>query len=84
MVIKNFFREDGASAEEIVKDESEDFGKRLALESEKYASNVTYKNDLTPEDVEAWKESKKDNASKPTPKPKATVKTAPKSGSVFK
>ncbi|PNX47337.1 MAG: hypothetical protein BV457_05895 [Thermoplasmata archaeon M9B1D] len=82
MVIKNFFREDGASAEEIINEG--EIGKRLALEEEKYASNVTYKNDLTPEDIQAWKDSKKDNTTTtPTPKAKATAKKS-SGGSLFK
>lgn len=82
MVIKNFFRADGASAEEIV-NESE-IGKRLATEQEKYASNVTYRNNLTPEDVEAWKAEKAaESSGKPTPKPSSSAK--PKAGgSIFK
>lgn len=80
MVIKNFFREDGASAEEIVN--GTEVGKRLASTLEKYASNVTYKDDLTPEMVEEWKKAKASEGSKPaTPAPKATPK---KPGSVFK
>lgn len=53
LVIKAFFREDGASAEEIV-NESE-AGVRLAQVEEKYASNITYKDDLTPEAIAEWK-----------------------------
>ena len=51
-VIKGFFREsDKASAEEIV-NESE---AGLSLEKEmKYVDNVTYKDDLTPEVIQAW------------------------------
>jgi len=51
-VIKGFFREsDKASAEEIV-NESE---AGLSLEKEmKYVDNVTYKDDLTPELIQAW------------------------------
>ena len=81
MVIKNFFRADGASAEEIV-NESE-IGKRLATEQEKYASNVTYRNNLTPEDIEEYYKAKKDERSSDKPSPKASSK--PKtSGSIFK
>ena len=51
-VIKGFFREsDKASAEEIV-NESE---VGVSLEKEmKYVDNVTYKDDLTPELIQAW------------------------------
>ena len=71
MVIKNFFREDGASAKEVVT--GKDIGKQLALVQEKYADKVTYRDDLTPEDVEAWKKSKGSAKapSKPAPKTNA-------------
>lgn len=82
MVIRNFFREDGAAAEEIVADT--EIGKRLALEEEKWASDVTYKDGLTAEDIAEWLESKRSegNSGSKTPKPKATP--AKKSGSLFK
>ncbi|HET8689671.1 MAG TPA: hypothetical protein VFM18_23945 [Methanosarcina sp.] len=80
MVIKNFFRTDGASAEEIVN--GTEVGKRLASTIEKYAANVTYRDDLTPEMVEEWKKARASESSKPAaPTPKATPK---KPGSVFK
>lgn len=51
-VIKAFFREsDNASAEEIVNET--DPGVTLEKEM-KYVDNVTYKDDLTPEAVQAW------------------------------
>lgn len=65
-VIKNFFREDGASAEEILAAEAGDkveFGKRLAYETEKFTSD-SYKDGLTPEDIAKWLEGKRTN--KPT------------------
>jgi len=71
MVIKNFFREDGASAEEIIN--GTEVGKRLTIEEEKYASNITYKDDLTPEDIAAWIESKKSGASAPKAAPKVNT-----------
>jgi|GEM_PF-3016783 len=70
MVIKAFFREDGASAEEI-NNESE-IGKRLTQVTEKYANNITYKDGLTPEDIEDWA-ANRSSAKKTTP-----VATAPK------
>lgn len=79
MVIKNFFRaSDGASAAECVS--GKDVGKRLSTVEERYADKVTYKDDLTPEAVEAWRESKK-NGSTPS-KPAPT--TAKPAGSLFK
>jgi hypothetical protein len=53
MVPRAFFREDGASAEEIIN--GTEAGKRLALEQEKYASNITYRDGLTEADITKWK-----------------------------
>ncbi len=51
-VIRGFFRaEDNASAEEIVNDA--DFGAQYAKE-EKYFENVTYKDGMDKETIEAW------------------------------
>lgn len=65
LLVKAFFREDGASAQEILAGNEEDFGTALEKE-QKYASNITYtesgkgKNDApTEEDVAAWKEAKR-------------------------
>lgn len=74
MVIKSFFREDGASAEEIIKGEG--FGKRLALETERYADNVTYRDDLTPEDVAEWKKAQAAGRSAQKAAPKTNAKAA--------
>lgn len=82
MVIKSFFTSEGTSADEIIN--GEDAGKRLALETEKYASNITYKDDLTPELVSAWKDSKRDAAKdggNSTPQAKTAAKP---SGTIFK
>lgn len=83
MVIKNFFSESGASAEEIVN--GTEAGVRLALEQEKYASHITYKDGLTEDQVTAWRDSKKSGSAGATPKPKAAA-AAPnkKAGSIFK
>ena len=80
MVIKSFFREDGASAEEIVN--NADVGARLAIEQDKYASHITYKDDLTAEDVEAWKESKK-SGNAAASQPKAKVANTAKTNKLF-
>lgn len=77
MVIKSFFREDGASAEEIVN--GSDIGKRLALETERYASNVTYRDDLTAEMVNEWKKTRVSGAKTSAPTAKTTAK-APTGG----
>lgn len=83
MVIKSFFREDGASAEEIVNET--EVGKRLAIVEEKYADKVTYKDGLTAEDVTAWKKAKSDEAKgTKTPTPKASSTFKGPAGSVFK
>ena len=74
--IKAFYREDGATAAEILSDS--DFGKRLALDEEKYASNITYKDGLTEEEVTDWiKDRNSGKASKgraSTPAAKSTAK----------
>ena len=75
MNIRAFFREDGASADEIVNDG--EIGKRLAEVLDKYADNVTYKDGLTAEDVAEWKASKSTKGdSGPTPKVAPKAKTS--------
>ncbi len=75
MNIRAFFREDGASADEIVNDG--EVGKRLAEVTEKYADNITYKDGLTAEDVAEWKAAKSANkGSGPTPKVAPKAKTS--------
>lgn len=74
MVIRNFYRaEDGATAEEIVNAEEGKevtFGAKLEKDRA-YAENVTYKDDVTPEEVKAWKESKANGGSSTSaPQPK--------------
>lgn len=51
-VIRNFWTADGSSAAEVTNDK--DHGKNLETTLEKYASNITYKDDLTPEAIAAW------------------------------
>ena len=77
--IKAFYREDGATAEEATS--GENIGRRLAIDTEKYADKVTYKNGLTKEDVDAWLEERRSGASddstaskKATPVAKKTAK----------
>ncbi len=72
--IKAFYREDGATAAEA--HAGENIGKRLALDEEKYASNVTYKDGLTEADVSEWIKSKSSGAKGSAPKP--TTKTTAK------
>ena len=77
MVIRNIFRSDKATAEEIVNEA--DIGKRYAETEAKYATTVSYKDGLTPERVEAWKASKASGGdSKAATKP--TVSKAPTGG----
>lgn len=91
MVIKSIFRADKATAEEIFsadKATAEEIvndsyiGKRYAETEAKYADKVTYLDDLTEEDVIAWRESKKSGS---TAKP-AAAKTTSKAptASLFK
>lgn len=76
--VKAFYREDGATAAEA--ESGENIGRRLALDEEKYASNVTYKDGLTEQDVKDWIQSRIDsNSSAPAkPAPAATPKAAAK------
>lgn len=70
--IRAFYRaEDNATAEEIVNDEN--FGEQLKVVVEKYADKVTYRDDLTEEDVKEWMDERRSGQqdSKATPKPKA-------------
>lgn len=78
-VIRNFFREDGASAEEIIaidNGEEAEIGKRLAYETEKLANNNTYKDGLTEEDVAKWLADKAANKSTPAKAAPATNSSA--------
>ena len=88
LVVKNFFRaEDNASAKEIIDGDNSKFGTHYALEEEKYADNVTYKDGLTSEDVEEWKKAMTEAAKSgsTTPKPKTTkAPTTKKAGGLFK
>ena len=73
-VIKAFYREDGASASEILNETP--VGVQLAKDLN-YASNITYKDGLTAEDVAAWKAEK---SGKPAP----ANSTAPKANEFAK
>ena len=77
MNIRSFYRADGASAEECVLEENgEAVEIGTQLEKDKpYAENVTYRDNLDAEQVQAWRDSKKDNKdSGSAPKAKATSK----------
>lgn len=74
MVIKSFYSAAGAAAVELVNGSTP--GVQLSKD-EAYADKVTYKDGLTADDIEAWKNSKKDGGSAPaanTPVVKAPVK----------
>jgi hypothetical protein len=80
LVLRSFFREDGASAEEILNDG--EVGKRLAMVEEKYASNVSYKDGITAEQATEWKANKRSGGSASSVP--AAKTTAAKTGSLFK
>ena len=71
--VKAFYREDGATAAEA--ESGQNIGAQLEVHREKYASNVTYKDGLTAEDVATWQKSRfsKDNQ-KDDPKAKSGAK----------
>lgn len=84
MVIKNFYRADGASASEIVAEATGDDSIKIGTQIEKdapYAENITYR-DCTPEEVAAWKESKKTNAKPASGGATPTLQNKP-AGSLF-
>jgi hypothetical protein len=71
-LIKAFYREDGASAAEIINGTQP--GVQLSKDMA-YAENVTYRDGLTAEEVAAWKAAKKSGGA--TPAPKATPAANP-------
>jgi len=71
--VKAFYREDGATAAEA--ESGEDIGAQLALHTEKYANNVTYKDGLTEEVVAEWQKTRFSKAAeKDAPKAKSGAK----------
>ena len=76
MNIRNIFRTDKATAEEIVN--NSDIGKRYTETEAKYATTVSYKDGLTPERVEEWKASRSQSGNKSAAKP--TTSKAPTGG----
>lgn len=76
MNIRNVFRTDKATAEEIVN--NSDIGKRYTETEAKYATTVSYRDGLTPERVEEWKASRSQSGDKSTTKP--TASKAPTGG----
>lgn len=74
--IRAFYREDGATAQEATS--GNDIGRRLKLDTEKYANDVTYKDGLTEEVVQKWIQERisgsSSNASTSVPKVKTSAK----------
>lgn len=71
--VRNFFRiTDKATAQEIVN--NTDFGKQYA-EEEKNATVDTYRDNLTKEDIDAWKKEKSENKKEDTPKSSGFTRT---------
>ena len=80
LVPKAFFSAEGASAAEILAQENGEsvtIGKDLEKQ-QKYANNITYRDSLTAEDVEAWKASKASGNSAPA-KPQPTINKSARS-----
>ena len=81
MVPRAFYRAtDGASVREIVN--NTEAGVQLEKDKASYADAVSYLNDLTAEDIEAWKKSKADGTTATKAAPVAQTK--PTTGSLFK
>lgn len=72
--VKAFYRADGATAAEA--QSGEDIGKRLAIDEEKYANNVTYKDGLTEADVKAWIQERINNSARNSTPPAAPKASA--------
>lgn len=65
--IRNIFNIDGASAEEIVHGDQENYGKQLEITLEKFVNNTTYSDGLTAEDVAEWKKAQMSGSKAPAP-----------------
>lgn len=70
-IIKGFYRDDKASAEEIVMET--EIGVQYEKDLE-YADNVTYKDDLTEEEVKAWISSNRKGSAKSSSKAETSRK----------
>lgn len=80
LAIKNFFREDGATAAEILADvPKEEIGKQLEKDIA-YAEKPAYKNGVTPEEVEAFLAEKSGKKADNSPE---LAKTAPVKQNLF-
>lgn len=81
--IKAFYREDGATAAEA--ESGENIGSRLETDKERYADNVTYKDDLTEADVAEWiKERNNRNKKSDKATPAASTTSKAKGRPMFK
>jgi len=74
--VKAFYREDGATAAEA--ESGENIGARLAIDEEKYANNVTYKDGLTETAVAEMIKEKIDAAKSGSSAPVRKTAAAPK------
>ena len=72
--IRNVFNAEGASADEIVRGDSEDFGKQLAVTLEKFVDNTTYSDGLTAEAVQEWKKAQRAGSNAAAPASAAVTK----------
>lgn len=85
LVIRNFFREDGASASEIVNEvDKDELGKQYQLELEKYSSTPSYQDDVTPEEAEEWEKEQRNSSGGNATKGKTTKSSSTKKKSLFK
>lgn len=85
LVPKAFFSAEGASAAEIIAQESGEavtIGKDLEKQ-QKYADNITYRDSLTKEDVDQWLANKANKPANTAIKPTPAVVNKP-AGSLFK
>ena len=85
LVPKAFFSAEGASAAEIIAQESGEavtIGKDLEKQ-QKYADNITYRDSLTKEDVDQWLANKANKPTNAAIKPTPAVVNKP-AGSLFK
>lgn len=83
LVIRNFFRTDGASAQEIVND-SDEIGKQYKMEEEKYSSTPSYQDGVTPEEAQAFDAEQRNGGKDKATKAKTTKASSAKKKSLFK
>lgn len=74
--IKAFYRADGATAAEA--ESGENIGRRIAIDEDKYANNVTYKDGLTEEAIQEWIKERSNNKGAPAKAAAPAAKTTAK------